>query len=146
MPDFSSLLDKPANDYKKPKPFPIGDYPAIITRQLYGESNKNKTPFCRFELKLLGWPDEIQDEEKIDENGKLIDPTKKAFRIDYWLSEDATYRLGDFVKEVAPGDTRPLKAIVPELPNTHVLASLTKGMDEATGDEFNRVDKLSAMP
>lgn len=148
MVDFNALLNKPAADYYKPKVLPIGLYPAVISRVLFDTMpNKNKTAYCRFEIKLLGRPedDSIPEEEWINEDGTQVNVNGKGMRCDYWLTPESTYRLAALIQQLFPGDTRPVKQLCEAAPSTHVLANVSKGTNQTNGEEFNNVSDLRPM-
>lgn len=102
MADFTAFLDQQGGQGIKPKPLPIEIYPGIVAGYEYGDNNKNHTPYCRYQLKLTGWPQSIPDSSRVqlDAEGRehLIDISKRNLRVDYFLTDEAKYRLDEFLK------------------------------------------------
>lgn len=135
MVDFSQLLRKPLSDVKRPPPLPMGDYPAIIKSYEFGESNRNKTPRLSLRLVLIDWPDTIPLE---DRDG--IDISKRQLSKDYYLTEDALWRLADFMRSC--GLTGTVEENVPSLEGQQVLAEVQYYTNKQTGEIGNQIGKL----
>lgn len=95
MPDFRTLLDKPAGQAVKPPPLPGGDYPAVVTGHEMGESAQKKTPFVKFNFRLTGFPEDV---DAADTQG--IDLEKRSQKSDFYLTDDAMWRLDEFLKSL----------------------------------------------
>lgn len=93
MPDFTSLLSKPVADVKRPEALPAGIYPGVIKGYELGDQNKNKTPYVRFSLGLTGWPEGAEAIEGVD-------LSHRSLRRDYFLTEDALWRLKDLMESL----------------------------------------------
>lgn len=147
MPDFSQLLRKPAGQAVKPPALPAGDYPAIIKSHELGESQQKKTPYVRFHIGLMGWPDSIGESDRVmpgsDGSTHPIDLAKKQLRRDFFFTEDAMWRLDDFIRSLGiQAKGRTYEEVLPECVGAHVVASVKQSMNQNTNDIFNEVDKL----
>lgn len=131
---FSSQLDKTTGTAVRPKPLPIGDYPAIVTKLEMGLKSKQKgTPFVRFTLQLTGWPDSVPEDERTNE-GHPIDLTKKTFNYDLYTTDEAMFRVDEFLVacgvELGQGTYREqLQSCIGQ----HVVASVTQYMPQTQG-------------
>lgn len=147
--NFKALLSKPAGQAERPKVLPAGDYPGIVAKFEMGESSQKKTPYVRFLVNLTGWPDDVPEEDRVttkeDGTQVAIDLSKKQQKVDFYLTEDALFRLDDFIKSVgAETSGKTYEEIIPECVGAHVLLALTQETNDK-GDEvttFNRAGKM----
>lgn len=138
MADFSQLLRKPAGEAKKPAALPAGDYSGVIKSFEVGDQNKNKTPYIRFQVALTGWPDSVDESDRGD-----TDLSKRQMRRDYYLTDDALWRLDEFIKScgVEPNG-RSYEEIVPELMGASVLAEVQQYLNQTSNEIGNQIGKL----
>lgn len=136
MVDFSALMRRPAGEAKKPEPLPAGLYSATIKGHELGDSNKNKTPYVRFSIGLIAPPDDVDLPEGTD-------LSKRSLRRDYFFTEDALWRLDDFIRScgIVPAG-RNYEEIVPDLHGAMVTAEVQQNMNEKTNEIFNQIGKL----
>lgn len=146
--NFKHLLNKPSGEAKKPEALPAGDYPAIIRGHELGESSQKKTPYVRFLLALIDWPDSVDESLRVtvnkDGSTSPIDLGKKQLKTDFYLTEDSLYRLDDFLKTTGMAPGRSYEEMLPECHGLHVLAEVKVEVNER-GDEattYNKVDKI----
>lgn len=92
MVDFRELLSKPADSFERPKPLPPGTYHGTIINREFGESQQKKTPYCRFMVRVTSADESIPPDQLTDI--KL----PREMRRDYYLTDDATYRLREFLE------------------------------------------------
>jgi len=95
MVDFTSLLDKRLDDVEAPALLPQGSYIMTIAGYRTGESAKKKTPYVEFDLKISSAMDDV-DQEELAQVKNLQDKTLKT---QFYLIEDALFRLKDFCKK-----------------------------------------------
>lgn len=94
-PNFAELLDTNADAIERPKPLPVGGYSTIVTgAPVYDKSSKKGTPYVQFTLKPVAALDDV-DENDLNEAGGL---ENKTIRATYYLTEDAAFRLKDFLE------------------------------------------------
>ena len=146
MPDFSHLLRKPAGTHKRPDALPAGDYPVVIKKHEVADNNRNRTPYVRFALGYLDWPDTVEEAEKYTDDGeggrKIIDLTKRQINFDFFLTDDALWRLDHFLETAGiEAKGKFYEEIFPELHGLNCLAAVIQRMDDE-GNTFNRIDKL----
>lgn len=135
MPDFTSLLHKDMEEIKKPPAWPTGMYPGRILRYEPGESSQKKTPYMRFTAGVTGFPENLDASETAG-----LDLEGKTFRCDYYLTEDALFRLKDLMAGL--GFTGFLDEALPQSVGSEVLIDLTQELNQQTNEIFNRVNRL----
>jgi hypothetical protein len=137
MPDFSQLLRKPAGVAKKPPALPAGDYSGIIKSWEVGDNNKNKTPYVRFNLVLTAPPDDVELEPGTD-------LSKKPLRRDYYLTDDALWRLDDFIRScgIEPNE-EVYEEVMPQMVGLPVTVEVQQYINQSTSEIGNQVGKLT---
>jgi len=142
MVDFSSLLKKPAGEAKKPEALAAGNYPGVIKSYELGDQNKNKTPYVRLALGLTGWPDGA--EPQLDAKGEPVDLSKRGLRRDYFLTDDALFRLDDLLRSCNIAvEGRSYEETLPELVGQPVIVEVQQYMNQSTNDIGNQVGSLA---
>lgn len=120
--DFSKLLSKPMDSVEKPKPLPAGTFLGVISKYEFGESKDKKTPYVRFFLNLTGPGPDIEASSV-----EGIDFSKKQLRRDYFLTDDAMYRLKDLLQSVGiPTAGRTFDESIPDTLNCQVIIEVTQ--------------------
>lgn len=110
-PNLRDLLSRPADGFKAPPPLPAGTYYGTISGTEYGESREKKTPYVRFTVKLMSPGQDIEPSML-----EGIDLSRRDQRVDFFLTEDAVFRLVEFARtcNIAP-EGRALSEIIQEL-------------------------------
>jgi hypothetical protein len=90
--DFRKLLKKPLDEVKRPPALPAGTYHGVVAKYEFGESRDKKTPFIRFFFTITSADDSIDPGELAG-----IELAKKQQRRDFYLTDDALYRLKEFI-------------------------------------------------
>jgi hypothetical protein len=139
MPDFSSMLRKPAGEAKRPKALPVGDYRGVIKAYELDDNNKNHTPYVRITIAMTDWPQGFTQSD-IPEDTDLA---KRQLRKDIYTTEDALWRLDELIKScgIVPNG-RPYEEVLPELIGRPVMVQVKHYMNRSTGDVGNTVDGL----
>ena len=135
MANFGELLSRVSGEAKKPPVLPEGTYPGVIKSYEPGESGLKKTPYVRFHVQLTGWAD---DAEPLSE----VDPTKRAMRRDFFITDEALWRFDDFLRSCNVGLGRSYDEVLPDLIGMAVLAKVKQGMNTKTNELFNEIDTL----
>ena len=142
MVDFSAMLKKPAGLAKKPPALAPGDYPGIIKSFETGDANKNKTPYVRFHLGLMGWPESVASDEQ-QQDGVPIDLAKRPLRRDFFMTDDALWRLDEFIKSCGVAASgKSYEEVLPMLVGQQVTVEVQQYMNQSTSDIGNQVGKL----
>lgn len=95
MVDFTSLLDKKADDVEKPATVPTGSYDLTIVGFATGESANKKTPYVEIETKIIAPRDDVD----MEEYAKVKNPQDRSFKTKFFLTEDSLFRLKDFLSK-----------------------------------------------
>ena len=134
MVDFKSLLQSPADSISAPKALPAGSYNGTIVGHEFGESAQKKTPYVRYQLKVSSGI----DIDPADLTG--IDMSKKTLRKDFYLTQDAAYRLKDFLESVGvPTKGRSLGECIPDAQSSSVIVEVTQRQSQDGKDTYNDV-------
>jgi hypothetical protein len=123
-PNFSSILDKPVTEVKRPKPIPVGTYLCIVDGipKFDKTKNENATDTVEFNLKPVT-PQPDVDQAALAEalDGKSL--SEVNLRANFFLTEKAVYRLDEFLYEnlgIEFGIAR--KEAISRAPGNQVLA------------------------
>lgn len=120
MANFANILQNATlGEIEKPKPLPVGSYVALIKQVEYGETTgEKKTPFARVNMEIVSPLSDV-NEADLEEFGSV---TGKKFKTDFYLTEDALFRLQDFVLEHVGLDMRGmnLDQALPQIVNNQV--------------------------
>jgi len=138
--DFRQLLSKPLDDVKRPPPLPGGTYKGRVKGFELGESTQKKTPFVRFNLSVESPGEDVPAESLVD-----IDLTKKSLRRDYFLTEDAYYRVKEFLESLGINTSgRTLDETLPETQNAEVLMTvvLSLNRNDPKAPPYNEVSDI----
>lgn len=134
MPDFSMLLKKPAGEAKRPPTLPIGDYRGVVRSYETGDNNQRQTPYVRFGLVLTEWPESIEEADRPDG----VDLSKRQLRKDFFLTEDALWRLDEFIRSCGiDPNGRAYEEVLPEVIGQPVLVQVQHYMNRASGELGN---------
>lgn len=134
QPQFASILNKAPSETERPKPLPTGSYIARVKGQpAYGESSQKKTPQVDFTMVLSEpWVNPDTEETDVDEealdaaltkaDGKKIKLSDRTMRLTYYLTEDALWRLKEFLKNcgIDADGAKDYAEAIAETPNCEV--------------------------
>ncbi len=136
--DFRTLLSKPMDEIEKPKPLPAGTYYGTITDHKFDVSAQKRTPYVRFTVTLDSAGDNI---DPSDLEG--IDLAKKTQRKDYYLTEDALYRVKAMLESLGiTTEGRALGECIPETRNARVMVEITQRNSSDGKDIYTDVADL----
>lgn len=127
-PAFQSILDRPSTDIERPKPMPVGTYVVVVQGQpKFDKSTKKQTDYVEFTFKFLEALDDV-DTDALDAVGGIKD---KTIRNTYYLTEQAAFRLVDFLDHVGAGDEdMSLGQRIPEAVGKQCLATISHRASE----------------
>jgi hypothetical protein len=131
--DFAKLLSKPLDDVKKPPAWPAGTYLGHVARFEFGDQNKNSTPYARFHIKVTSAGPGLEPSEL-----EGIDFTKgREFRKDFYLTEEADWRLKEFIESCGvPTTGRTFAETVPECANAQVQLEIIQQNSQRNAEEL----------
>lgn len=146
--DYKTLLQKPADSFKKPPTWPAGTYHGKIKQTEFGESSQKKTPYLRVIAQPIAAGEDV-DQERLASPGPglpPIDMSKRTFRTDFYLTEDALYRLTEFMHSCGIDTTgRAHIECIPELLGADVMIALVEKPNQDNTEIINLVDKMVGM-
>lgn len=139
--DFKALLSKPSDQIERPKPLPAGTYQGIVKSYKFDESKEKKTPFIRFELGILAAGEDVDPSALVG-----MDMSKKGLRKDFYLTDDAIYRLDEFVSSIDKyKGPKSLAERVPDTLNAQVLIYVTQRNSQDGTEVYNDVGNVKGM-
>lgn len=136
--NFNHLLSKPADDVKRPPLLPAGTYHGRVSSHKFDESANKKTPYCRYQIDIQSAGADIEPSMM---DG--IDLSKRQLRKDFYLTDDALWRLKDFLVSCGiPSHGRSMAEMVPDAINQPVILSVTQRKVENSDEFFNEIGDL----
>jgi len=149
MVDFSKLLKAPAGAAKAPKALPVGDYHGIIKRWNIVEAPQGKdySSMIRFQLGLTGWPDDIDEEDKLQETAhgqEPLDLSKRQLSKDFYDHRLDLFDL--FLRELGLSiEGRTYEEVLPETVGCQVIVAVRQYINQRTGETGNQVDTVKGL-
>lgn len=140
--DFSNLLKKKSGEAKRPKHLPVGTYPGKIKSFEYGDKNKNNTPYVRFHLAATSWPETVDASDQVEDDGRVIDLSKKRLRRDIYLTEDALHILDEFLKSCGQELGASYEEVIPKCVGSDVLIDVGTYVNQQSSEIENQVNKI----
>jgi len=145
--DFKALLNTPVTEAERPKPRPAGPYFGTISAFKFQESARQKTPFVRLTLKG------VQPGAGITGDAALFERFNKAGGADKWnpgkdyyLTEDAKYRLRELMESCQlKVEGRSFLEVIPELVNQPVSFDVTEESYETQSGETGIANRIGDM-
>jgi hypothetical protein len=126
-PNFGTLLDKPSSEVERPKPLPQGSYHCIVKGlPRFDVSSKKKTEFVEFTLAVQSAGEDVDEDDlknwmvKGDGSSRRIQDA--TIRATYYITEDALWRLKDFLQHCGIEEGESIRAMIDESPNCEVIA------------------------
>lgn len=132
MVDFTSLLDKRLDDVEAPALLPQGSYIMTIAGYRTGESAKKKTPYVEFDLKISSAMDDVDQEEL----AKVKNLQDKTLKTQFYLNEDALFRLKDFCKKTGvPTEGKSFTEILSEIAGAQLIGIVNHRVNPENTDQ-----------
>lgn len=152
MPDFSVLLKKLAGEAKRPPILPPDDYPGVVKSFEYGDNNEKKTPYVRFHLALTDWGAACPEDWTVWDPATNksytvtksdVDLSKKQMRRDFFLTEEAFYRLDVFLRSCGiDPQGKTYEEVIPNVVGSPVLVQVQQQLNQKSNDTYNQVGGL----
>lgn len=145
--NFKELLSTPVTSAERPKPKPAGQYFGTIEKFRFDESKEQKTPYVRLTLKGVQPGQGITNDPALYERLQNAGGTEKMSPYkDYYLTEDAKYRLRELMESCRLNvEGRSFFEVIPELVNQPVVFDLTEESYETKGGETGIVNRVGDM-
>jgi hypothetical protein len=122
------LLSRPMDSVKKPPTKPAGTYNGIIAGFKFAESKVQKTPYVRFTINNVTPGQDIAPDQQLDADGQPIDFSKWIPHKDFFLTDDALFRLKSFLEEglQLPCNGRQFVEVLPDTKGMPVMFTATQ--------------------
>lgn len=144
-PDFSNLLSQPADTFKRPPTKPPGTYSATIAGFKFDKSSQKGTPLVRFTFNNVQPGEDIAPDQLNDEEGKPIEFQKWTPTIDFYITQDALFRLSEFLASLGINIAgRGINELLPETRNLPVLLTVSMKPNQDNTGFINRVENVIA--
>lgn len=144
MTDFASLLEKKVEETERATPLPNGSYKVVATRHETGESSKKKTPYTRIFFKI----EEPLGDVDLEELKKVKKVTEKERFDDFYMTEDAMFRLREFLEQTLKlrvGGGRTFKDALSEIPGKRAIVVMKQELLE-NQVKINKVERWISIP
>lgn len=121
MANLADILDRQSSDIERPKPLPAGSYICVVKGMpVFDKSSKKQTPYVEFTLQPVDTLDDV-DQDDLEAMGGFA---SKTIRATYYLTEDAAYRLKDFLDHCGVDAGGTLRQRIEQTGGCQVIASL----------------------
>ncbi len=140
--NFNELLSVQVESVERPKSFPVGHYEAIVAGHEMGKSSQKETPFVRFQIKLIG-PSEDVDEELFDDAGGMEAlRDRKPIPLTFYLTKDAMFRLREFLENTMElsCSVRNFDEVIPETANVSLKVHIAHRAGQKEGEFYMDLD------
>ena len=117
---FGSILDKPVGKIKEPVAMPTGTYTFVVLHRRYDKSSKKQTEFVEFTCNYLDAGDDV-DQDALKEAGGIAGKSLKAT---YYLTEEAAYRLKEFLAHLGIEEQDTLRPMIEEATGKQFLGTI----------------------
>lgn len=139
---FQDILSKQASDVKKPPPYPVGTYLALIEGPgAFGKVGKDQTDIIDFQAKLLQPGEDVDQAALADYAEKAgAQVMGKSTRIRFFITEAAAWRLKDFlVDTLGIPETGSLGELIPQAAGKQLYVTLKHTVSQDGQNVFAEV-------
>lgn len=139
MTDFTSILQKPADEIEPPKQLPAGTYMARLSAEEFGHSNQKGTPFVRWYTTPIDAFSDVDTEELEEVKAQVEgDLSRRSMRMTFYLTENSLFRVRDFLRDTVgiASNGRNLEEMIPEAANQEIVISVAHGTSQNTGNVY----------
>jgi hypothetical protein len=151
-PNYNTLLDKTVGSAERPKAVPLGIYQGIITEMGFDVSSKKKTPYVRYSVRPIK-PVNGVDPDLFEAAGGQDRLNKMKIGLDFYLTEDAMWRLREFLEDSLRIDctTRSFKEAIPYAVNQQIYFVMDVQVSDDGKASYNQIksvlkpDEISAI-
>ena len=140
MAGFKDLLAKPAEQAERPKPLPVGTYVFLVKGHSFGQSDKKKTDFVEFQL--------VPQEPKEDVDQELLsglDWRKKVLPATFYFTEDAVYRLKEFLEKFGLNTKLSFGELIPQVTGKAIIGGVTHSQSADGQSTYSNVTSFAPM-
>jgi len=147
--DFKSLLNTSTGSMVPPPMVPVGTYQAMFGQyKLSKAKNEAQTPFAEFPVTLTAAEGDV-DSEQFAEFGGQAQLAKAKLRHTFYLTEDALFRVRDFVTntlEISEDDAPTLGDCLMSIVNRTALVTISHRINQKTGKPVAEISATASMP
>ena len=139
-PNYNALLDKTVGSAERPKAVPLGIYTGLITEIAFDVSAKKKTPYVRYSVKPFQAVSGV-DPDLLAAAGGQDRLAKLKLGLDFYLTEEAMWRLREFLEEALRIDctTRSFKEAIPYAVNQRITFVMDVQVSEDGKASYNQI-------
>jgi len=140
--NFNALLSVQIDSVERPKNFPVGHYESLVASYEFGKSSQKETPYARFQIKLLG-PSEDVDEDLFEAAGGMEAlRERKPVPMTFYLTKDALYRLREFLENglALSCSGRNFDEVIPESANVPLTVHVSHRAGQKEGEFYMDLD------
>jgi hypothetical protein len=150
-PNFSAILDDDPADAEAPKGLPAGQYIFIVDGQpKFDKSTKKGTDYAEFTCKPVQPLDSV-DQDALNEALSRKDGTSRvladmSMRLTFYLTEDAKYRLSNFMKHCGldiEGEKKSYSQWISELAGTQFMGTVGQTMSDDGERMYSNITKTA---
>lgn len=139
MVDFSSILNKKVNEVEAPVQLPVGSYLLQVLQYTFGTSQKQQTPYIKFEFGVVSANEDVDPEQL----AKVKNLQERRLNATFYITEDSLFRIKDFCEKCGldvSGD-QTLNEMIPQTIGTQVNGILkAEQATDGSGREFIRLN------
>lgn len=145
--NFSELLNVQVDSVERPKSFPVGNYEAIIAGHEMGKSSQKETPYVRFNVKLIGPTEDVDDDLFEAAGGMEALRERKPVPLTFYLTRDALYRLREFLENglELSCSGKNFDEVIPDSTNVSLLVHISHRAGQKEGEFFMELDDYMAI-
>ena len=90
-------------------------------------------------ITLLGWPEELEQEHRVDDSGMPIDLSKKRAQHDIYTTEESLFRLDEFLVSLGLSlEGKTYEQVLPEAIGQPVKIEITQVQNQDGTDWINQ--------
>lgn len=143
MASLEEILNRPSGEIKAPEAFPVGTYHCLVDGPpTPGKSSKKQTDFLQFKFKILSPMGDVDAAKAAEQQvvGKIINA-------DFYITDDAVYRLNEFLVDHLGIDNDngniQLRELIASAPGKQVLVKLRHEQSQDGKRLYHRVDSTA---
>lgn len=142
MSNFEDILNRPAAEIERPKPYPVGTYLCLVEGPIIaGTIGKDPKPIRTVKLKFLQTQEDV-DQSAIEAAGGVIG---KSIQHRFFITEQAVWRYKEFLVENLGIDEsgKTLNEMASEAPGRQVYAKVRHRPSEDGTQIFSEIESFS---
>jgi len=139
---FTSILDRQSSEIERPKPLPVGTYLCIVKGlPRYDKSSKKQTDFVEFNLEIQSAEEDVDADAIEAFKGGVVG---KSVKDTYYLTEEAAFRVKDFLEHCGVEDEGTLRSRIEQTPGCQLKVFIKHEPSQDGQTMFARIGKTMA--